>query len=44
MTMFKFLPGLILLQAITVGLLLIAPENFSTLSWLDWAKVLLPVA
>lgn len=42
--MFKFLPGLILLQAITVGLLLIAPENLTTLDWLGWAKVLLPVA
>lgn len=41
--MFKFLPGLILLQAITVGLLLITPESLSTLDWISWAKVLLPV-
>lgn len=41
--MFKFLPGLILLQAITIGLLLITPENLSELDWLHWAKILLPV-
>ncbi len=41
--MFKFLPGLLLLQVITVCLLLLTPENLSEFDWLDWAKLILPL-
>ncbi|MEZ5536895.1 MAG: hypothetical protein R3F02_14880 [Thiolinea sp.] len=42
--MFKFLPGLILLQCITITLLLLAPDNLSEFNWADWAKIIIPLA
>lgn len=41
--MFKFLPGLILLQIITICLLLLTPINFNEFNWIDWAKLILPL-
>lgn len=42
--MFKFLPGLILLQVITISLFVLAPENLSEFNWINWAKLILPLA
>jgi hypothetical protein len=41
--MFKFLPGLILLQAITIIMFLLAPENLSDFNWMSWLKLILPL-
>lgn len=40
LTMLKFLPGLLLMQAITVAILLLAPTDLSGWSWL---RVLIPI-
>ncbi|MEZ5448548.1 MAG: hypothetical protein R3E89_05920 [Thiolinea sp.] len=40
--MLRFLPGLILLQIITISLLLLAPETFS-LSGFGWLRVAIPL-
>jgi hypothetical protein len=41
--MLKFLPGILLLQAITVALVLIAPVDFVDWGWRGWLRLAIPV-
>lgn len=41
--MLRFLPGLILLQVITISLILLIPENFDNFSGVNWIKLILPL-
>nr|CAA6807242.1 MAG: Unknown protein [uncultured Thiotrichaceae bacterium] len=42
--MLKFLPGLVLLQAITISMFLLSPESLSGIDGLQWIKLILPLA
>ncbi len=41
--MLKFLPGILLLQAITVALVLITPVNFANWDWQGWLRLAIPL-